>query len=729
MVNKGKSIPFIHVFRTSVGNYFYDVNKNEIVKISEETFEILSKCEKHNMIDERFYCNSEIKHLINRGYLRSDKVMVSKHPDLDYIQFFLQNHLDTLLLQVSQGCNLRCGYCIYSGEYDNRTHQNKMMSWDTAKRSIDFIVERSADCKTLYFGFYGGEPLCNFSLIKKCIEYIKQVCTDKALYLNITTNGTLLSEDISEYFVKNNVSIMVSLDGPRDVHDASRRYAISNKGSFDDVWNNIKYLYENHPEYYREMVHFNTVLNSEGYKTVEEFFSNEPMLSDSVITSSFISNNYSKKANSVSNKFMGEYSYNEFVCFLSRLGLINEIPHKLLDLKFLRICELDERLGGREFLPCEGHRAGGCIPGVQKLFVTVEGKFYPCERVSEIYDTTNIGNIDTGLDIDKIKALSNIQDYTFEICRECWAYSFCEICLTGVEDADGISSKKILNKCKATRCSIEDTFKDYTVLKHVGFNLDKENRKNFCLNYDFDNIDSMNYEVESQELYSISTPIVFVTGLFNGLDTNVTIRMLHKSLIEKGYKVTSFVCDFEDNDNKVFSIKHLNKIWEIPTSLGLVLNINHAIKFVEYTQDVDLILLEIPSGITQMTNKVVKCMDDYLFNAIRAVNPDCITVNIPFNNYLDCDIDYIIKDLIERYGKTFDVCNVTNKKICLEESERYNEATYLSIDREFVKTKLNDLVEENSKIVFDNGKDGDNLADTIVGILHGFYLEETSDEL
>ena len=162
------------------------------------------------------------------------------------------------------------------------------------------------------------------------------------------------------------------------------------------------------------MVHFNTVLNSEGYKTVEEFFSNEPMLSDSVITSSFISNNYSKKANSVSNKFMREYSYNEFVCFLSRLGLINEIPHKLLDLKFLRICELDERLGGREFLPCEGHRAGGCIPGVQKLFVTVEGKFYPCERVSEIYDTTNIGNIDTGLDIDKIKALSNIQDYTLK---------------------------------------------------------------------------------------------------------------------------------------------------------------------------------------------------------------------------------------------------------------------------------------------------------------------------
>lgn len=262
----------------------------------------------------------------------------------------------------------------------------------------------------------------------------------------------------------------------------------------------------------------------------------------------------------------------------------------------------------------------------------------------------------------------------------------------------------------------------------MGFNLDKENRKNFCLNYDFDNIDSMNYEVESQELYSISTPIVFVTGLFNGLDTNSTIRMLHKSLIEKGYKIASFVCDYEDNDNKVFSIKHLNKIWEIPTSLGLVLNINHAIKFVEYTQDVDLVLLEIPNGITQMTNKVVKCMDDYLFNAIRAVNPDCITVNIPFNNYLDCDIDYIIKDLSERYGKTFDVCNVTNKKVCLEESERYNEATYLSIDREFVKTNLNEIVQKNSKVVFDNGKDGDSLADAIIGILHGFYLEGISDE-
>lgn len=128
MVNKGKSIPFIHVFRTSVGKYFYDVNKNEIVEISEEIFEILDKCEQTNALDDRFYSNIEIKSLINRGYLRSEKVMVSKHPDLDYIQVFLQNHLDTLLLQVSQGCNLRCEYCIYSGEYNNRTHQNKIMS-------------------------------------------------------------------------------------------------------------------------------------------------------------------------------------------------------------------------------------------------------------------------------------------------------------------------------------------------------------------------------------------------------------------------------------------------------------------------------------------------------------------------------------------------------------------------------------------------------------------------
>lgn len=185
MINKGKNIPFIHAFITCDGKYFYDVNKNEIVEISEEIFEILDKCEQTNALDDRFYSNIEIKSLINRGYLRSEKVMVSKHPDLDYIQVFLQNHLDTLLLQVSQGCNLRYEYCIYYGEYNNRTHQNKMMSWNTAKRTIDFIVERSADCKTLYFGFYGGEPLCNFSLIKRCIEYIKRECTGKAFYLNI----------------------------------------------------------------------------------------------------------------------------------------------------------------------------------------------------------------------------------------------------------------------------------------------------------------------------------------------------------------------------------------------------------------------------------------------------------------------------------------------------------------------------------------------------------------
>ena len=75
---------------------------------------------------------------------------------------------------MTQQCNLRCEYCAYSGIYDNRTHSNKRMSFETAKKSIDFFLDHSRDSESIAFGFYGGEPLLEASLIEKCIDYINK---------------------------------------------------------------------------------------------------------------------------------------------------------------------------------------------------------------------------------------------------------------------------------------------------------------------------------------------------------------------------------------------------------------------------------------------------------------------------------------------------------------------------------------------------------------------------
>ena len=66
------------------------------------------------------------------------------------------------------------------------------------------------------------------------------------------------------------------------------------------------------------------------------------------------------------------------------------------------------------------HHSGPCVPGIQRLFVDVEGNLYPCERVSEASKAVRMGHIDTGFDIDKARALLNIGKLTEKECKQCF---------------------------------------------------------------------------------------------------------------------------------------------------------------------------------------------------------------------------------------------------------------------------------------------------------------------
>lgn len=108
---------FIHLLDTPVGKYIYDVNTNSIIEIGEGTFEYL-KCGKKNTNQ----VDRDIQKMIKQGYLKTTRVEKAKNPSIDYIEDFLNNRVAYLVLQVTQGCNLRCKYCVYSGGYDTRTH-------------------------------------------------------------------------------------------------------------------------------------------------------------------------------------------------------------------------------------------------------------------------------------------------------------------------------------------------------------------------------------------------------------------------------------------------------------------------------------------------------------------------------------------------------------------------------------------------------------------------------
>lgn len=117
------------------------------------------------------------------------------------------------------------------------------MKLPVAFAAIDYRAEHSIKKDEVAISFYGGEPLLNFPLIKSCAEYAHQKLKNKEVYFSITTNATLLTPKIANFlFSEKKFSIVVSIDGPKEIHDEFRR-DIKGDGSFDRSLKGLKNLY------------------------------------------------------------------------------------------------------------------------------------------------------------------------------------------------------------------------------------------------------------------------------------------------------------------------------------------------------------------------------------------------------------------------------------------------------------------------------------------------------
>ena len=134
-----ESGPFIHLFKTSLGYYVYDVNTGQVLKIDKGVYDYLKNAGRE--VDELSL--EKVNLLKKEGFLKSNRVKITEHPYTLLLPDALQTRVCNLILQVTQNCNLRCEYCIYSGNYDTRKHSNNRMSFEIAKKSIDFLIEHS----------------------------------------------------------------------------------------------------------------------------------------------------------------------------------------------------------------------------------------------------------------------------------------------------------------------------------------------------------------------------------------------------------------------------------------------------------------------------------------------------------------------------------------------------------------------------------------------------------
>lgn len=157
--------------------------------------------------------------------------------------------LQTLVLNVTSKCNLSCKYCYEYGEdrIVEAKSKPRFMDEATARASIDFMFAEAGDSKHVHLTFFGGETLLNFKVLKFAMDYAKERARDagKTVDASLTTNATLLRDEIIDWMVEHDIGVTVSMDGAQEQQDALRVFA-NGKGSYDVVIPRVKRLLERH---------------------------------------------------------------------------------------------------------------------------------------------------------------------------------------------------------------------------------------------------------------------------------------------------------------------------------------------------------------------------------------------------------------------------------------------------------------------------------------------------
>ncbi|MEQ1947684.1 MAG: quinohemoprotein amine dehydrogenase maturation protein [Bryobacteraceae bacterium] len=157
--------------------------------------------------------------------------------------------MQTLVMNLTNQCNLSCQYCYEFGADKVATPDGKpkFMEMDTAKASVDFLMEQSAGRRTVHITFFGGETLMNFPLLREVVGYANQRAAEfgKSIDYSLTTNATLITPQIIEFLSENRIGVTVSMDGPKELHDKLRVFS-NGMGSYDMIAPRVKALIAGH---------------------------------------------------------------------------------------------------------------------------------------------------------------------------------------------------------------------------------------------------------------------------------------------------------------------------------------------------------------------------------------------------------------------------------------------------------------------------------------------------
>ncbi len=345
-----------------------------------------------------------------------------------------------LCLNIAHDCNLRCEYCFADeGEYHGR---RALMSAEVGKAALDFLVKNSGSRRNLEVDFFGGEPLMNWDVVKEIVEYGRSIEKEnnKNFRFTITTNGTLLNDEILDYVNKEMGNIVLSIDGRKEVNDRMRPRR-GGQGTYDEIVPKyIKVAESRHQLRYfvrGTFTHGNLDFAEDvkhladlGFKQI----SMEPVVAKP-------EDWYSIKEEDLP-KLKEQYDeLAKFYLQRQKEGRGFNFFHFNIDLS-----------GG----PCVAKRLSGCGSGCEYLGVTPWGDLYPCHQFVGNEDFI-MGNVFDGItrpDIRQQFKESNV--YSRPECQKCFARYYCSGgCAANAYNFNGNINTVYKEGCELQRKRIE----------------------------------------------------------------------------------------------------------------------------------------------------------------------------------------------------------------------------------------------------------------------------------
>ncbi len=408
----------IHKYKLNGFNIVLDVNSGGVHIVDELTYDLLDNIEppfedkcpqkvvdklsKVYSVEDIESCYGEIVELYN------EKILFSEDDYEKYAKYSVASPVKAMCLNIAHDCQLRCKYCFAStGDFGQG---RKLMTLETGKNAIDFLLENSGDRKNLELDFFGGEPLMNFKVVKQIVEYARsrEAEYNKKFRFTITTNGLLLDDEKIDFINKEMSNVVLSIDGRKEINDYFRVLP-NGQGCYDMILPKYQKLVAGRgdKEYYVRGTFTNKNLDFSNdvfalYEAGFDQISIEPVVGEG--------DEYALTEKELSTVFKEYENLANRILENEKKGCKFNFFHFMID--------LDQG-------PCAIKRLRGCGCGNDYVAITPDGDIYPCHQFVGM-EEYKMGNIDEGTFNQEMKSdFANCHVYSKPECRKCWAKFYC----------------------------------------------------------------------------------------------------------------------------------------------------------------------------------------------------------------------------------------------------------------------------------------------------------------